>query len=563
MALGPLRPSDPADIGGFKISARLGAGGMGVVYLAADGAGRPVALKLVRDEIAGDPEFRARFRREVAACQAVKGQCTAAVVAWDAESDQPWLATEYVAGPSLHDLVRGDGPLTAEMLSTLALGLAEALAAIHRAGLVHRDLKPANVLISPTGPRVIDFGIAAAVDATSATRSGLVVGSPGYLAPEQVLTDVPVGPPTDVFAWALTVLYSASGKPPFGTGRPDALLYRVLHETPDTSALPDTLAPLVTAALHRDPAARPTAADLLTRLTADADDPERAATQILANAWRLPASAVAPAEPALVSIAAGATSALATAPLTDPTSHSPGPTPGYGTAAPGPSRFVPAVPPTSPPAPGRPAPTGRWLWALAVSIVVIAVIASVSIVVVRAQNNHVAKVSAPPPTQFAPTGPAGQVTTASLPSPTAVATQANGIPVTPPYHYDNATGVCAPTSANVPPMKTTSDILTSVLDYNAPVDEAQAAPIKTRDPKATTGAGSTPVLITIVTPSGHAFYDQFALQNSDWNEVYFPSDFTGEPVEPEVGSYTVIWALHTDDNLPSYFDCGGFSYSRG
>jgi len=139
------------------------------------------------------------------------------------------------------------------MLRTLAIGLAEALVAIHRAGLVHRDLKPANVLMSPTGPRVIDFGIAAAVDATSSTRSGLVVDSLGYLAPEQILTDVPVGPPTDVFAWALTVLYAASGRPPFGTGRPDVLLYRVLHEKPDISAVPDTLAPLVTAALRHDP----------------------------------------------------------------------------------------------------------------------------------------------------------------------------------------------------------------------------------------------------------------------------------------------------------------------
>jgi predicted Ser/Thr protein kinase len=281
----PLRPADPTSVGGYRLTARLGAGGMGVVYLGAGADGRPVAVKLVKAGVAADADFRARFRREVAAALAVGGTCTAKVVAADPEASQPWLATEYVEGPSLEALVGTDGPLDPPTVEALAVGLAEALVAIHRAGVVHRDLKPANVIVASTGPKVIDFGIATAAEATVVTRSGAIVGSPGYLAPEQVSTGL-VGPPADVFGWALTVAFAAGGRPPYGTGQVEVLVYRALFEEPGLDGVPPTLAPFVRAALAKDPAARPTAASLLAGLVPDATDPGEATIRILDERWR-------------------------------------------------------------------------------------------------------------------------------------------------------------------------------------------------------------------------------------------------------------------------------------
>ncbi|WP_131770043.1 serine/threonine-protein kinase [Candidatus Protofrankia californiensis] len=285
MPLSPLRPGDPATVGGFRLSARLGAGGMGVVYLGSDRAGRPAAVKVIRDDHVTDTEFRARFRREVRAATAVTGAFTARLLAADPDTDPPWLATEYIAGPSLTEVVTAEGPLGPDLLSGLAAGLAEALVAIHGAGVVHRDLKPANILLTDTGPKVIDFGIAAAADATVATRTGVGLGSPGYMAPEQITGADPVGPATDVYAWALTVLYAATGRPPFGTGRPDVVLYRAVHGEADTSGIPRDLLPAVTAALTRDPSRRPTAAALLGALLPGGDDPATATYRIAGQDW--------------------------------------------------------------------------------------------------------------------------------------------------------------------------------------------------------------------------------------------------------------------------------------
>jgi Protein kinase domain len=266
VALTPLREGDPSRIGRFRLKARLGAGGMGVVYLGEARDCGQVAVKVVRPEAGDDQEFRARFSREVALLTRVQGLCTVRVIEADTAAASPFLVTEYASGPSLSEHMKSSGPLGAGMLYGLATGLAEALAAIHAAGVVHRDLKPGNVLLTPQGPKVIDFGIAQALDGTVLTQTGMTVGSPGFMAPEQVSGNP--GQPADIFAWGLTVAYAASGRPPFGTGPTEALMYRVLFESPDIAAVPAGLRPLVEAAVAKDPDARPTARDLLARLTA-------------------------------------------------------------------------------------------------------------------------------------------------------------------------------------------------------------------------------------------------------------------------------------------------------
>jgi serine/threonine protein kinase len=284
--------------------ARLGAGGMGVVYLGTARRGPAtsnVAIKVLRPELADDADFRARFRREVLALSRVRGLCTVRVLEADVDCERPYLVTEYVAGPTLAEWVTEHGPLSSGMLHGLAAGLAEALAAIHAAGVVHRDLKPGNVLLAADGPRVIDFGIAQTLDATSVTRTGMSVGSPGFMAPEQVRGKS--GPAADIFAWGLTIGYAASGQPPFGTGPPDAIFYRILHDDPDIEAVPATLQPLVTAALAKAPEDRPTAAELLAPplmaapeagvvgpQAVAADSPGSALRAMLSRTWLVPVS---------------------------------------------------------------------------------------------------------------------------------------------------------------------------------------------------------------------------------------------------------------------------------
>ncbi|AUG80495.1 serine/threonine protein kinase [Kitasatospora sp. MMS16-BH015] len=258
-----LGPDDPREVGGYRLAARLGAGGMGRVYLSHTPGGRPVALKVVRPELAEDPAFRARFAQEVASARLIHGLYTAQVVDAGATEATPWLATAYVPGPSLHEVVRRFGPLPERTVLLLMAGIAEALQVIHAAGVVHRDLKPGNVLIASDGPRVIDFGIARAADSGALTGTGLQIGSPAYMAPEQAVGR-PATPATDVHALGALAVHVAGGTPPFGDGDGPATLYRTVHEEPDLSRVPPGLRALLLACLAKDPAHRPTPAEVIT-----------------------------------------------------------------------------------------------------------------------------------------------------------------------------------------------------------------------------------------------------------------------------------------------------------
>ncbi|WP_157875946.1 serine/threonine-protein kinase, partial [Streptacidiphilus griseoplanus] len=267
----PLEADDPAEIGPYRLLARLGAGGMGRVYLARSAGGRTVAVKVVRAELAEDEDFRRRFRREVAAAQAVRGRRTAPVVDCDRDSAVPWLATAYVLGPSLAEAVDRFGALPEPSVRALGAGLADALVSVHAAGLVHRDLKPSNVLLAADGPRVIDFGIARAADGDRLTRTGIVVGSPGFMSPEQAL-GAEAGPASDVFSLGSVLAYAAGGQGPFGDSTPAGLLYRVVNEPPDLSRVPEALRPLLARCLARDPADRPAPGAVAAALAPDGAD---------------------------------------------------------------------------------------------------------------------------------------------------------------------------------------------------------------------------------------------------------------------------------------------------
>ncbi|MFI9120481.1 bifunctional serine/threonine-protein kinase/ABC transporter substrate-binding protein [Streptomyces bikiniensis] len=258
----PLRRADPSSIAGHRLLGRLGAGGMGVVYLARTAGGTLAALKIVRAEHAADPGFRERFRRETRIAGRITGRWVVRVLGADPEAREPWLATEFVPGPSLAEAVGLHGALPEPTVRALGARLAAALADVHAAGLVHRDVKPGNVLLALDGPRLIDFGIARSAGATALTATDAMIGTPGFLAPEQarVGTAEEVGPAADVFSLGCVLAYALTGERPFGTGAVAAVVYRTVHEEPDLRGVPDTLLPLVTACLAKDPAARPTAA---------------------------------------------------------------------------------------------------------------------------------------------------------------------------------------------------------------------------------------------------------------------------------------------------------------
>ncbi|CAL9351908.1 Serine_threonine-protein kinase PknD [Nocardiopsis dassonvillei] len=257
----PARPAgdaggDISRVGPYRLHRRLGAGGMGRVFLGTSPGGRTVAVKVVHPDLADDPAFRRRFATEIAAARKVGGFYTAQVVDADPDGDPPWLATAYIPGPSLHEAVRDHGPLPPDAVAALGAGLAEGLKAVHSQGLVHRDLKPGNVILASDGPRLIDFGIARALDATSHTRTHTVLGTAAFMAPEQVKGEE-TGPACDVFALGCVLAFAATGRSPFGEGSAHAVTHRIVYAEPDLSGLPAPLADLVAACLAKDPAARP------------------------------------------------------------------------------------------------------------------------------------------------------------------------------------------------------------------------------------------------------------------------------------------------------------------
>ncbi|MFF2751264.1 serine/threonine-protein kinase [Kitasatospora sp. NPDC058048] len=372
----PLLPDDPREVGGYRLFARLGAGGMGRVYLSYTPGGRPVALKVVRPEFAEDGEFRRRFAQEVSSAQRIHGLYTAQVIdSGGLDGDAPWLVTAYVPGPSLQQVVRENGALPVRTVLLLMGGIAEALQAIHSVEVVHRDLKPANVLVAGDGPRVIDFGIARAADATALTGTGYRIGSPAFMSPEQA-QGRPVTPATDVFALGALAAYVAGGTAPFGDGPDTAVLYRVVHEEADLTAVPADLRELIQRCLAKSPEDRPKPAEIIqaarnhpevggqlrfgddwlprevsTEITRRSDLPRTPPTPLPAAPATPPAPL--PAMPAVPPPPAGAPAHPATAahppqqPATPPSGFAPPPVGSYG---------APQPPTESPTAPVLPTP---------------------------------------------------------------------------------------------------------------------------------------------------------------------------------------------------------------
>ncbi|RKS05938.1 serine/threonine protein kinase [Nocardiopsis sp. Huas11] len=291
-ALEPLHSSDPAELGGYRLLGRLGEGGQGTVYLAEGGSGARVAIKALNQEAMADPGMRKRFVREAEAARQVASFCTAAVLAADVDAHPPFIVSEYVAGPTLHQRIRGGGPMTGGDLSRLAVATVTALAAVHEAGIVHRDLKPGNVILGEGGARVIDFGIAQ-VSGGAGTVTTSVIGTPAFMAPEQIAEGRATAL-SDVFAWGALVAFAATGASPFDGPTVPNVLHRVINDDPDLSRVPEPLRPLVAAALSKDPAARPSSKDVLVSLLGRGSVPDDGGAAPLA-APSVPVTRVEPA----------------------------------------------------------------------------------------------------------------------------------------------------------------------------------------------------------------------------------------------------------------------------
>jgi predicted Ser/Thr protein kinase len=300
-------------LGPYHLLERLGEGGMGVVYLAADADHRKVAVKALRPAVAADPNARRRLAREVETMRRVRSPYVAEVIDADVTHEPPYIVTRYVSGRTLEEVVSTNGPLTGQALARVASGLAHAMAAVHAAGVVHRDLKPGNVMLARGEPVVIDFGIAQVPDSTRLTQTGMFMGTPGYLAPE-VIEGQQSGPASDVHSWGATVAFAATGRPPFGTGGFETIFYRIINGQPDLDGFPVALLSLVSQALSRDPAHRPSAPELCQRTAAlDASSLSRTVTAAAAGAMPFVAPrtvADVPTPTALPGVGAGAVPAV-------------------------------------------------------------------------------------------------------------------------------------------------------------------------------------------------------------------------------------------------------------
>ncbi|WP_031225441.1 serine/threonine-protein kinase [Streptomyces roseochromogenus] len=363
-----LKPQDPPYIGTHTLLARLGAGGMGQVYLGRSPGGRLVAIKVIRDEITDHPEALARFRREVETARAVRSAYTANLIDASLDSAPYWLATEYVTGPTLAQAVAERGPLPAETCRALCAALAEGLAAVHAHGVTHRDLKPQNVILAAQGPQLIDFGIARGVGQTALTDAGFAPGTPGFTAPEVLLRNE-VGPPADVFALGATLAYAATGRAPFGNGDPNGVSYRAVHEPVDLTGVAPELAALIEACVAKEAAARPGLAEVIARCgvrSALVEDPFYAGLAALGEA--APQTPTPPVRQ----------------PVAPPAAPPVGPhdLPTVGPAPYGPPGYPPGYTPTQMTQPGR-RPGKRWLAAVAVGLVVGAGTATAAVVLTQ------------------------------------------------------------------------------------------------------------------------------------------------------------------------------------
>ena len=509
---------------------------MGRVFLGVSPGGRPVAVKAIRTELAANPEFRARFGREVAAARRVSGVFTAQVVDADVDGPVAWMATAYVPGPSLAEAVDTHGPLPEASLLALAAGLAESLNAIHAVGVVHRDLKPSNVLLAEDGPRVIDFGISRATESTMLTQAGLVVGSPGFMSPEQARGQREVGAPTDVFSLGAVLAYAATGDNPFGAGSTPALLYRVVNEAPDLTAVPARLSPLIERCLAKDPADRPAPLEILELLGDDVG--------VLSGEW-LPASITqtmnrytptlqtplppaleepdapqatpssspatpVPSPPAVGSPVPAGWEATALAPsipapaasAAPPTAIDHGPLdrtsvvsmPGAATTA---GRGIPGGGTGGPPYPGPPSPLRRWRWPILAAVAAV-IIAVVAVVLTSHSNGGTPKVN---PTASlagnstkAPTTNAATATPSATPTPTPTTQPASNpatqsAPTTAPAQ--TASPTTSATTATSTPTQTTSSSPTATLPTSTTTPTQSATPTQSSTSTGTPTANST------------------------------------------------------------------------
>jgi len=407
----PLTADDPRQISVFRLQSRLGAGGMGRVYLGSSPGGRAVAVKVVHPELARDPEFMERFRREVQAAEAVSGVYTAPVVGAGPDDNPPWLATAYVAGPSLAELVGRAGPLPEAAVWRLAGGLIEALQAIHRRGLVHRDLKPGNILVAADGPRVIDFGISRALHGTAITATRTTMGTPAYMSPEQA-EGREIGPSSDVFSLGSVLAFAAAGTAPFDGGDMFSIIYRIVHASPDLSRLPPALGGLISGCLDKAPASRPSLGELMNAVgvgsahfPANAPGqfwPDRVAAVIAEQAGPIRASDAGSGGSGGHAPAYGRSN---THPAADRLAYSGGTTAPPGAAVTGTAVPGPAVPGPAP----RRRSSGRWLLAIGAAGIVAAAAGTTIALAVAPRPNHSSHTTGQP----TPTRAAVHATTAA------------------------------------------------------------------------------------------------------------------------------------------------------